>query len=119
MSRFPMRDPSIHPLFEDYVRSETRRQFFRKGGNALGVAALAALGVPLASAADDASSGGLATLPHFAPKAKRVIYLHMVGGPSQMDLFDYKPQMNDWYDKDLPESVRAHTRARIRCKGDR
>ncbi len=46
--------------------------------------------------------GGLPSLPHFAPKAKNVIYLHMVGGPSQMDLFDYKPQMNDWYDKDLP-----------------
>ncbi|MFO0011669.1 MAG: DUF1501 domain-containing protein [Planctomycetota bacterium] len=112
-----MRDPSIHPLFEDYVRSETRRQFFRKGGNALGVAALAALGVPLASAADDASSGGLATLPHFAPKAKRVIYLHMVGGPSQMDLFDYKPQMNDWYDKDLPESVRNGQRLTTMTSG--
>ena len=45
--------------------------------------------------------------PHFAPKAKHVIYLHMVGGPSQMDLFDYKPQMQEYYDKDLPESRSA------------
>ena len=42
---------------------------------------------------------------HFPAKAKRVIYLHMVGGPSQMDLFDYKLEMAKWYDKDLPESI--------------
>ncbi|MFN9433644.1 MAG: hypothetical protein ACK6DC_01745 [Planctomycetota bacterium] len=63
MSRFPTRNPSVHPLFEEYVRAETRRQFFRKGGNALGAAALAALGVPLAHAADDARTSGLAALP--------------------------------------------------------
>jgi hypothetical protein len=117
MSRFPMRDPSIHPLFEEYVRAETRRQFFRQGGNALGAAALASLGIPLAHAADDAPNSGLATLPHFPPKAKRVIYLHMVGGPSQMDLFDYKPQMNDWYDKDLPDSVRQGQRLTTMTSG--
>ena len=50
------------------------------------------------------------TLQHFARKAKHVIYLHMVGGPSQMDLFDYKPEMNEWYDKDLPESIRKGQR---------
>ena len=49
-------------------------------------------------------------LTHFAPKAKHVIYLHMVGGPSQMDLYDYKPVMKEWYDKDLPESVRMGQR---------
>jgi hypothetical protein len=42
----------------------------------------------------------------FPAKAKHIIYLHMVGGPSQMDLWDYKPKMQEWYDKDLPESVR-------------
>ena len=112
-----MQTNKIHPLLEQYVQSETRRQFFRQGGNALGLAALASLGVPnvglgdepIASASQLSAgtvSGGLGTLPHFAAKAKRAIYLHMVGGPSQMDLFDYKPQMNDWYDKDLPESIR-------------
>ena len=49
---------------------------------------------------------GLPGLPHFAPKAKRAIYLFMSEGPSQMDLFDYKPAMADWFDKDLPESIR-------------
>src|SRR6188474_3979814 len=89
----------------DYVRYETRRQFFGRGMNALGWAALASLtksGMTDAVGAEAAAN----TLTHFAPKAKRVIYLHMVGGPSQMDLFDYKPKMNDWYDKDLPDSVR-------------
>ncbi len=109
----------VHPLFEEYVRSETRRQFFRRGGDALGLAALASLGMPLAngSETDSGATSGLATLPHFPPKAKRVIYLHMVGGPSQMDLFDYKPQMNDWYDKDLPESVRNGQRLTTMTSG--
>jgi hypothetical protein len=53
---------------------------------------------------------GLPELPHFAPKAKRAIYLFMAGAPSQMDLFDYKPKLADWYDKDLPESVRQGQR---------
>ena len=93
----------MHPAHE-YVRAETRRQFFARGRNALGTAAVASLmgGAKVL--------GGDAPLPagvtHFAPKAKRVIYLHMVGGPSQLDLYDYKPKMADWFDKDLPDSVR-------------
>jgi len=121
-----MQPNNIHPLFEQYVRSETRRQFFRQGGNALGAAALAALGMPLASygaensdavGSSNAPNNGLGTLPHFPTKAKRVIYLHMVGGPSQMDLFDYKPQMNEWYDKDLPESIRNGQRLTTMTSG--
>ncbi len=121
-----MQPNNIHPLLEQYVRSETRRQFFRQGGNALGAAALAALGMPLAAygaensdaaGANSAAANGLGTLPHFPAKAKRVIYLHMVGGPSQMDLFDYKPQMNDWYDKDLPESIRNGQRLTTMTSG--
>ncbi len=54
---------------------------------------------------------------HFAPKAKRVIYLHMVGGPSQVDLFDYKPKMDAWYDVDLPESVRNGQRLTTMTSG--
>ena len=114
----------IHPLLEEYVRSETRRQFFRKGANALGMAALASLGGSSVFGAnsndatiDEKRIGGLGTLPHFAPKAKRVIYLHMVGGPSQMDMFDYKPQMNDWYDKDLPDSIRQGQRLTTMTSG--
>ena len=55
--------------------------------------------------------------PHFTPKAKRVIYLHMVGGPSQMDLFDYKPEMLKWYDKDLPDSIRQGQRLTTMTSG--
>ena len=89
----------------EYARYETRRQFFGRGMNALGWAALASLAKTGTTDAVGAEAAANA-LTHFAPKAKRVIYLHMVGGPSQMDLYDYKPKMNDFYDKDLPDSVR-------------
>lgn len=101
----------IEPSAAAWVRSETRRQFFRRGGNALGTAALATLAGNIAGADDSLG------LPHFAPKAKRVLYLHMVGGPSQMDLFDYKPQMKEWYDKDLPESIRNGQRLTTMTSG--
>jgi hypothetical protein len=105
--------------FQDYVRFETRRQFLRRGGNALGTAALATL-IGQALAARDARAStatALPTLPHFAPKAKQVIYLHMVGGPSQHDLYDYKPQLADWYDKDLPDSIRNGQRLTTMTSG--
>ena len=56
---------------------------------------------------------------HFAPKAKHVIYLHMVGGPPQMDLYDYKPEMDEWYDKDLPDSVRMGQRLTTMTSGQK
>lgn len=92
-----------------------RRHFFTQGKNLLGVAALSSLlgGAPNPLRADQTQTPG----PHFAPKAKHVIYLHMVGGPPQMDLFDYKPQMNDWYDKDLPESIRDGQRLTTMTSG--
>ncbi len=52
-------------------------------------------------------SPGVLRLPHFAPKAKRAIYLFMSGGPPQMDLLDYKPNLAALYDKDIPDSVRG------------
>src|SRR6188768_2662941 len=55
-------------------------------------------------------SQGILTQPHFAPKAKRIIYLFMAGGPSQHDLFDYKPLLNQRNGRDLPESVRMGQR---------
>ena len=54
--------------------------------------------------------GGLADLPHFAPKAKRVIYLHMAGSPSQLDLFDPKPKLKEFDGQDIPESFIAQER---------
>lgn len=91
----------------------TRRRFISSGKHLLGGAALASLGLPNSAFASNA----MPIEPHFAPKAKRVIYLHMVGGPSQMDLFDYKPEMNDWYDKDLPESIRNGQRLTTMTSG--
>ena len=61
--------------------------------------------------------GGLPGLPHFAPKAKRAIYLLMNGGPSQMDLLDYKPKMDECFDKDLPDSIRKGQRLTTMTSG--
>src|SRR5687768_17920541 len=102
-------------LFEDYVRYETCRQFLRRGASFLGTAALASLAPRMMTADNKAQMEKLVT--HLAPKAKRVIYLHMVGGPSQMDLYDYKPVMGEWYDKDLPESVRMGQRLTTMTSG--
>jgi hypothetical protein len=66
-----------------------------------------------------AGTGGVPGLPHFAPRAKHIIYMHMVGGPSQMDLYDYKPEMEKWYDKDLPESVRDGQRLTTMTSGQK
>jgi len=62
---------------------------------------------------------GIPGLPHFAPKAKRVIYLFMSGAPSQMDMFDYKPEMGKWFDKDLPESIRMGQRLTTMTSGQK
>jgi hypothetical protein len=95
------------------VLLETRRQFFARGARGLGVAALATLlgdKSLAAPAKTEGATGGLPGLPHFAPKAKRAIYLHLVGAPPQMDILDYKPAMKEWYDKDLPDSIRQGQR---------
>src|SRR6185436_5313175 len=104
-------------LFDDFNRYETRRQFFARGKNALGYAALGSLlGGSLKLWGEDLKQNNLG-LPHFPPKVKNIIYLHMVGGPSQMDLYDYKPVMKEWYDKDLPDSVRQGQRLTTMTSG--
>lgn len=104
-------------LLHDFKLLENRRQFLARGRNVLGYAALSHLmGGAGRLLAGDAAAGDLHT-PHFPTKAKHVIYLHMVGGPSQMDLWDYKPKMADWYDKDLPESVRNGQRLTTMTSG--
>src|SRR5688572_9385995 len=105
--------------FEEFQRLETRRQFFARGKNALGYAALASLLGPTMKAFGEESRTGLPTLPHFPGKVKNIIYLHMVGGPSQMDLFDPKPVMNERYDKDLPESIRMGQRLTTMTSGQK
>jgi hypothetical protein len=103
-----------HPE-HDAVLPETRRQFFGRGARGLGVAALATMLGEAATEKPD--SGGVPGLPHFPPKIKRAIYLHMVGAPPQMDLFDYKPGMKEWYDKDLPDSIRQGQRLTTMTSG--
>jgi hypothetical protein len=103
-------------LYDHWGTLQTRRYFFSQGSHALGWAALASLlgkGRPLIAADEHARP----ELPHFVGKAKQVIYLHMVGGPPQMDLFDYKPAMTDMYDKDLPESIRKGQRLTTMTSG--
>src|SRR5262245_22521869 len=90
----------------------TRRSLFSRWGLGLGVAALAALlkDDGLASEAGPTGTAGLPDLPHFAPKVKRVIYLFQSGGPSQLELFDYKPQLEKYRGQDLPDTVRRGQR---------
>ncbi len=108
-------------LFQEFQTLETRRQFFSRGKNVLGYAALGSLlGSSMNLWGENTPAGiALPGLPHFPPKVKNIIYLHMVGGPSQMDLYDYKPLMKDWYDKDLPESVRAGQRLTTMTSGQK
>ena len=103
---------------QQYFRTITRRHFFQQGGLGVGSAALASLvGNPVG--ADPKPIGGLPGLPHFAPKAKRAIYLFMAGAPCQMDLLDYKPKMNELFDKDLPESIRKGQRLTTMTSGQK
>ena len=109
---------TMHP-FKDAIRAETRRQFFGTLAKGIGGIALSSLLAEdgFAMSSQEASFGGLPMLPHFAPKAKRCIYLHMMGAPPQMDLLDYKPTTRDWYNKDLPESVHQGQRLTTMTSG--
>ena len=102
----------------------TRRQFFDRCCDSIsrgvGMAALGSLvGVPSLDALAGQPDPGLGLLgsPHFAPKAKRVIYLFMSGAPSQMDMYDYKPKMQEYFDKELPESIRQGQRLTTMTSG--
>jgi hypothetical protein len=88
----------------------SRRQFLNRFGLGMGGLALADLIHPdLARAADSADLGVLGA-PHRTPKAKRVIYLFMSGGPSQLETWDYKPLLNERHGQELPDSVRMGQR---------
>ena len=90
-----------------WINLETRRQFFGQCGKGIGTAALAGM---LGHA--QASGGSMAgnVHKHFPARAKRVIWLFMAGAPSQLDTYDYKPEMAGWYNKDLPASIRKGQR---------
>jgi hypothetical protein len=90
----------------------TRRHFFGRAGAGIGLAALASLlnEDRAAMASEKPVYTGLPGLPHFTPNAKRIIYLFQSGAPSQMDLFDYKPKLNDLRATQLPDSIRMGQR---------
>ena len=101
----------VHPM-NDLI-SLSRRRFLTRGTSGVGVAALASLFADSGlSAAAGAVRGALnpSGTPHFVPAAKRVIYLFQSGGPSQMDLFDYKPAMQRRFNQELPDRVRKGQR---------
>src|SRR5262245_45230820 len=85
----------------------SRRSFLTKSTMGLGAAALSQL---LGGIASGALAGKTIGSPHFKPTAKRVIFLFQSGGPSQLELFDYKPGLKAHFDKDLPDSVRMGQR---------
>ncbi len=85
----------------------TRRQFLGRSAAGIGVAALSSLLNPQLLAGTPPVSRGLT---HFAPRARRVIWLTQAGAPSQLDLFDYKPQLRERFREELPESIRGGQR---------
>jgi hypothetical protein len=103
-----------------------RRLFLSRAGVGLGAMALGSLldGDGVRAATDTAAArtpetGGLPGLPHFTPKAKRVIYLFQSGAPSQMDLFDYKPTLDQRRGIELPDSVRMGQRITTMTSGQK
>ena len=96
----------------------TRRQLFGLSARGIGIGALASLlGPEVLHGAQDAApptrdpkTGGLVGLPHHAPRAKRVIFLHQSGGPSQLETFDYKPGLEKLQGTQIPDSVRQGQR---------
>lgn len=104
----------MDPLQQEYhyrqVQHKTRRHFLRDCGMGLGALALHSLLGPSLSASplSTSSPGTLSEVrPHFPAKAKHIIFLHMAGGPSQLELFDYKPALAKLNGQDCPQSLLA------------
>jgi len=94
-----------------HIKIQSRREFLAKSVMGFGTLGLASLINPTHTIAGNSTiNTATPLLPHFTPKAKRVIYLHQSGAPSQMDLFDYKPLLNKMYGEELPESIRLGQR---------
>ena len=98
--------------FPEQFNYLNRRQFLTKSSLGLGAAALSVLGNPskLFGGTQIPGTGGLLEKPHFTPKAKRVVYLFQSGGPSQLELFDYKPMLDKMHGEELPDSIRQGQR---------
>src|SRR6185437_10543286 len=96
-----------HQLFQD---ASNRRAFLGQMSTGVGAAALGSLLGRSAVAAETKAHSALPEFPSFPPKAKRIIYLFQSGAPSQMDLFDPKPELKARHGEDLPESIRKGQR---------
>jgi Protein of unknown function (DUF1501) len=111
----------MNDLYRENLARVTRRQLFGSAASGVGMAALASLlGADSAHGAATPEAKhelGLPGLPHFAPKAKRVVVLWQGGGPSHVDLFDPKPVMTANRMKDIPDSVRGTTRLSTMSSG--
>ena len=106
----------MHELISENIARVNRRQFFGSSATGIGVAALASmLGGQTSTALGN--ERGLPGLPHFAPKAKRVVMLWQGGGPSHVDLFDDKPMLREMKGQDIPDSVRGTTRLSTMSSG--
>src|SRR3954467_1677352 len=92
-----------NPMFADYNAALTRRQFFRRTATGLGVAALSSLLGPRAFGVSAQGEKIASQLWRIAPKAKRAIYISLIGAPSQVDLFDYKPGLKERFKEDLKD----------------
>lgn len=94
-------------LFQDFSRQQTRRGLLGTSAQGLGTAALASLLNPMTPgrAAATEPTRGQSDLPHFTPRAKRVVYLLQNGAPSHVDLFDYKPMLKEWHGKQIPDEI--------------
>ena len=98
------------PQFNDMYRQMDRRNFLNRTAMGLGALALQQLLSPFGATAGTLEEQLQAALPRIAPKAKKVIYLFMAGGPSQFETFDYKPKLQQLYGSQLPDSVRKGQR---------
>src|SRR5574337_550495 len=106
----PMNDSRFDPM-KEMLRAVTRRHFFRQAGFGIGSAALTALlnrdlfaaGLPGADSAINAANPLAVRPPHFPAKAKSIIYLFMAGAPTQLDLLDFKPKLQEFDGQNIPE----------------
>ena len=118
------RSSKLKPMdpFTEHRLLQTRRHFFGRLATGIGTAALGSLLSPSlfsAIAAEAKARKGALGQPHFKPTAKRVIYLFMAGGPSQIDLFDYKPSLEKLHEKELPDSIRMGQRITTMTSGQK
>lgn len=97
------------PLSE-FANQLTRRHFFGRAESVVGLAALSALLERDGLAGPQGAAEASAFAPHFAPRAKRVIYLFQSGGPSHLELFDHKPRLREFHGTELPDSIRQGQR---------